>query len=68
MRTITPVEYTEFLDAGTGWCLECQDFSDAGVGPDSEDEYCEACDSSTVLGLDVAIIEGHVSVLPTQED
>jgi hypothetical protein len=65
MKTFTEREFVELANTGHGICLECFAVRD-GVEPDAEHYNCEECACDAVMGLDTALITGHIGI--TEEE
>ena len=60
--TMTEDEFREKCDEHVGVCLECG--SERGeCEPDAEKYHCDECDENNVMGLEQALICGHVEIV-----
>lgn len=59
---MTEGAYRELCDEMAGLCLACGDTTNAPVEPDAEGYTCEACRMPSVMGLENALIAGHLEL------
>lgn len=57
---ISEQDYLEAVDSDTGWCDNCQEFTNSMVEPDAEGYTCDDCGMPTVCGAEQALILGKI--------
>lgn len=58
---MTEEEYLEHVSNDEGICLNCGEFRDS-TEPDAENYPCEFCNENKVMGLELALIAGHIDI------
>lgn len=54
-------EIQQHIDDNNGYCTTCKAVTnDGGVEPDAEGYRCDECGSMTVMGIEQALICGHL--------
>lgn len=59
---MTMEEYVDHRENYDGFCLACGEAKEGGVEPDAESYICLECDSNSVMGIELALIAGLVTV------
>lgn len=59
---MTESEFSELSDSYAGICLACGEIQYDGVEPDAEEYECESCAENQVMGLEQALICGHLEL------
>lgn len=60
---MTESEFSELIhDSYAGICLACGEIQYQGVEPDAEGYECEGCEENQVIGLEQALICGHLKL------
>lgn len=59
---VTREEYEEAVEAYTGWCPDCEDFTRACTEPDAEGYDCPICGENHVVGAEQAVLHGLIDV------
>ena len=58
---LTEEVFQQLCENYAGYCPECDDVTcDWGVEPDAEECSCPFCEEDTVMGMDNALLMGHV--------
>ena len=67
---LTTEELENLFDNGDpGYCTDCDDITrENGVEPDADGYECPACGHQSVMGLETAILLGHIQVNRTISD
>lgn len=61
---LTENEYREHRNEYNGYCTECDDIGRWGcTEPDAENYECEECGESKAMGIDNALIMGHLDIV-----
>jgi len=60
---LTMQAYKHHADLYDGYCTACDDITNTGgVEPDAEGYECEVCGGNSVMGIEQALIAGHIDV------
>ena len=60
---MTEEEYHSYTNDFAGYCTSCKDVTNhSGVEGDAEGYECEECGESTVMGVEQALLMGHISI------
>lgn len=59
--TMTTEEYHDGCNNYQGICLNCHEYRDE-CEPDAENYPCEFCEQNEVMGLEQALIAGHINI------
>lgn len=62
MTTVTEEQYQDAVDNDMGWCTICKDFTRECTEPDAENYDCPNCQSHSVIGAELAMIDGEIEV------
>ena len=60
--TISEAEYLRLRDEYGGICLACGELAEDGVEPDAEGYVCESCGEPRVVGIEQALLMGHLDI------
>jgi len=56
-------EVLDYTECYAGYCTDCNQITqDYGVEPDAEKYSCLECGEHTVMGIENAILMGHISI------
>lgn len=63
MIMIQESEYLRSCEELSGYCLSCDDITNSGgVEPDAEEYACEVCGEPQVMGIEQALLCGHIGI------
>ncbi len=65
MKTIemTESDYMSYRNGYDGYCTDCNAVSRYGcTEPDAENYECDECGENTAIGIDNALIIGHIEI------
>jgi hypothetical protein len=57
-------EYDAANEAYDGFCTTCKEITNGGVEPDARGYECERCGGTTVYGIEEALLQEFVEVVP----
>ena len=64
-KKATPVsieEYEEAYGSDLGFCTACEGFTRDMTEPDATDYDCPDCEQATVIGAELAVVTGRITV------
>jgi len=64
---MTEAEYLAHCNCSNGLCTECEEIQEGGVEPDAEEYECEACKAHAVMGMEQALLNGHIDITDDEE-
>lgn len=64
---LTEEQIESHKEENQGYCTECKAISGDHVEPDAEHYECEECGNESVMGIDMAVIEGHIEIVDEEE-
>lgn len=64
---INSEEYENLCEEHAGYCKKCDEITSYDVEPDAEGYECEQCQNLSVMGLEGALILGHVEITDDEE-
>lgn len=68
MILLTEEEYLEYVDTDAGYCTTCNDVTSFdGVEPDAENYECHKCGKLTLMGIENAMVCGHIEIKEEEE-
>lgn len=60
---MTEAEYHQHVQDYDGYCTACEEVTQYGdVEPDARNRKCLDCDRRTVMGVEQALIAGHIEI------
>ena len=59
---LTEEEFREYRDEYFGFCTSCGELEEGGVEPDARGYECGSCEKNSVIGLEEALITGHINI------
>lgn len=61
--TLTMSEYLTHVDNYDGYCTKCDAITRAGMTePDAREYDCPECLNNTCMGVEQALLEGHLTI------
>lgn len=64
---MTEQEYHEHVDAYDGVCLSCKEVRYGNTEGDAENYDCESCGKKAVMGIELALVAGHIDFVEEEE-
>jgi hypothetical protein len=56
-------DYKMHCDSYAGYCTDCKDITrDSDTEPDATDYECPDCEEMTCMGIEQALLEGHIEI------
>lgn len=59
---ILAADFLEYSDSYSGMCIKCKAIQDGGCEPDAEGYKCLECGANSVMGIENALLMGHVNI------
>lgn len=63
MVKLTEDGFKELQDNDGGVCLACGELAWGDTEPDAEGYKCDACGAMKVMGVELALIAGHIDIV-----
>jgi hypothetical protein len=61
--TMSEDDYHEHTNNYDGYCVECDDVTRDGMTePDARLYFCDQCEHNTCMGIEEALVEGHIEI------
>jgi hypothetical protein len=60
-------DYEAGVDESDGMCLSCWETQYGGCEPDAEKYKCDGCGSMSVMGFELALISGHITLMEDEK-
>lgn len=60
--SITEDEYYQHAGDHDGLCVACLEFTEGEIEPDAEKYPCSGCGKRQVMGIELALLKGHIEI------
>jgi len=65
---LTDEAFEDHSDNSAGYCTQCDRITRDATEPDADGYECPECQQDTVMGMDNALVEGHITITEESED